>query len=57
MLLAAGRPPQPPLPRHSAPSLPSLPCSAAASQAMDEMIDKLVFVSKDNLTYIAEFER
>ena len=24
---------------------------------MDEMIDKLVFVSKDNLTYIAEFER
>lgn len=26
-------------------------------QAMDEMIDKLVLVSKDNLTYIAEFER
>lgn len=26
-------------------------------QSMDEMIDKLVFVSKDNLTYIAEYER
>lgn len=26
-------------------------------QAMDEMIDKLVFVSKDNLTYIAEYDR
>ncbi|KAL4422458.1 hypothetical protein ABPG75_008655 [Micractinium tetrahymenae] len=26
-------------------------------KAMDEMIDKLVFVSKDNLTYIAEYDR
>lgn len=27
------------------------------AQSMDDMIDKLVFVSADNLTYIAEFER
>ncbi|KAL4436084.1 hypothetical protein ABPG77_005532 [Micractinium sp. CCAP 211/92] len=26
-------------------------------KAMDEMIDKLIFVSKDNLTYIAEYDR
>lgn len=41
------------IPTHPTPSIPPHP----RLQAMDEMIDKLVFVSKDNLTYIAEFER